>query len=274
MSGFSEGGVTRRPKGRPGGGQFTGHKHDEPEDELTGEFPDEPRPVTSLGREVAEVRAALGMAPPAAGEGNGTPRDAAAGYQEQREWLKGKPLTEARHALETRRATLEPGEYNDAGTQATRDYIEELEENDERPVTDLTALEGKTLRGLPVSRLIAASRRLGAGPGDGFRETGPDQRREIVRQIGDQPFGNLAAISGHRVIPLPDGVELPVSNGYSVKVRLAGNDTYTVQRVFTRAGKEVVKGERTDVYCEDVGQAAYYASCFRSHSPEEWVNEL
>jgi hypothetical protein len=143
-----------------------------------------------------------------------------------------------------------------------------------RPVTDLTAREGRTLRGLSTARLVAVRRELHAGPEDGFRETGPEMRAEIVRQIGDRPFGNLSAISGGRVIPLPDGIELPVSNGYSVRVRLAGNDTYTVQRIFTRAGRDSVKGERTDVYFEDVGQAAYYASCFRSHSQQEWVTAI
>lgn len=155
-----------------------------------------------------------------------------------------------------------------APAQAKNAYGDPAVGDEPRPVTNLTAIESRTLRKLPLSRLVSVSRRLGAGPGDDYRETGPEQRLEIARQIGG---GNLMAISGGRVIPLPDGIELPVSNGYSVQVRLAGDDTYTVRRVFTRAGKETVKGERTGVYAEQVSQAAYYASCFRSHSADEWA---
>ena len=49
-----------------------------------------------------------------------------------------------------------------------------------------------------------------------------------------------------------------------VTVDLAGNDSYTVRRVFTRAGRTWVKGERTDIYCDQVGEQAYQASCFRN----------
>jgi hypothetical protein len=49
------------------------------------------------------------------------------GYREQRAWLQGKSIAEARQALEARKATLEPCAYNDAGTVATGEYIEHLE---------------------------------------------------------------------------------------------------------------------------------------------------
>ena len=91
-----------------------------------------------------------------------------------------------------------------------------------------------------------------------FRECDP---RVLAAQIGT---GNILAISGGRIQVRDTGITLPVSSGYRVTVDLAGNDTYTVRRVFTRAGRTWVKGERTDVCCEQVGEVAYQASCFRN----------
>ena len=82
---------------------------------------------------------------------------------------------------------------------------------------------------------------------------------ELVAQIGR---GNLGAISGGRVTHRPTGVTLPVGRGYSVTVDLAPDDTYTVSRVFTRGLKVWVKGTEAGVYCDEVGEAAYRASCF------------
>lgn len=92
----------------------------------------------------------------------------------------------------------------------------------------------------------------------------------IVAQIGRL---TVCAISGGRVSYIvndewdeTDGIVLPVSNGYSVEVVLdRGRDTYVVRRVFTRGGKRWVKGERTDVYADEVSDVAYFASSFRSH---------
>lgn len=91
-----------------------------------------------------------------------------------------------------------------------------------------------------------------------------EQRRDILAQIGQM---NILAISGGRVTALPDGVELPVSSGYKVRVRLTPMDEYTVQRVFVRAGKEFDKGTK-DAWAGDVGSMAYYASCFRNDDGE------
>jgi len=85
--------------------------------------------------------------------------------------------------------------------------------------------------------------------------------RELVGQIGRM---NIMAISGLRVLARSTGVTLPVGNGYSVTVDLAFNDTYTVRRVFKRGAKIWIKGERTDVYCDEVGEIAYRASCYRN----------
>ena len=93
---------------------------------------------------------------------------------------------------------------------------------------------------------------------DSFRQC---DARELARQIG---AWNIRAISGGRITIRATGITLPVSSGYRVTVDLAAGDTYTVRRVFTRAGKTSVKGEMTGVYCDQVGEIAYQASCYRN----------
>lgn len=81
-----------------------------------------------------------------------------------------------------------------------------------------------------------------------------------LRQIGR---GNVLAISGGRWATTEEGtLVLPIRYGYAVEVDLAANDTYTVRRTLTRSGVRSVKGERTDVYCDELGEAAYRASCY------------
>ena len=90
----------------------------------------------------------------------------------------------------------------------------------------------------------------------------------LTNQIGR---GNVLAISGGRVEIQYDGtvadpvaaVILPVRYGYAVRITLAANDTYTVERIFTRSGRTTVRGVRENVYCDEVGEIAYRASCFR-----------
>jgi hypothetical protein len=97
----------------------------------------------------------------------------------------------------------------------------------------------------------------------------PCDARELVRQIGR----NIYAISGGRVLDTGHGVILPVSNGYKVVVDLMAGDTYRVRRLFIRGTKVWLKGERTNVYCDEVGEVAYYASCFRSYDADEWPDK-
>jgi hypothetical protein len=94
----------------------------------------------------------------------------------------------------------------------------------------------------------------------------PCNLQELLLQIG---IPNLLAISGGRVQKRETGVTLPVGSGYSVSIDLAPSDTYTVRRLFTRAGKTTIKGEWEGVYFENVGELAYRASCFRSYTPEQ-----
>lgn len=92
-------------------------------------------------------------------------------------------------------------------------------------------------------------------------------RQEMIRQIG---HAAILSISGGRVHPIPDGIELPISNGYRVRVQLTPMDTYTVSRVYVRAGKTFVHGKRDNVYADEVSAAAYYAGMFRSYDAEQW----
>lgn len=82
---------------------------------------------------------------------------------------------------------------------------------------------------------------------------------KLINQIG---MGNIFAISGGRVEHLDTGIIMPVSNGYSVWVNLAWDDTYTVSRIYKRGLKLFIKGTVEGVYAENIGEVAYVASCF------------
>lgn len=91
---------------------------------------------------------------------------------------------------------------------------------------------------------------------------------DIVAQIGRW---NILAISGGRVEHRPTGITLPVGSGYRVTIDLDWNDTYVVRQVFVRGAKSWVKGERREVYCTEVSEVAYKASCFHNnYDPKEW----
>lgn len=98
----------------------------------------------------------------------------------------------------------------------------------------------------------------------------PGMAAEVVRQIG---WANMMAVSGGRAVRTTHTVILPVSNGFKVVISLAGNDTYTVRRLFVRGTKVFDHGVCTNVYCEELGNAAYYASCFRSYDADEWPHK-
>lgn len=81
-----------------------------------------------------------------------------------------------------------------------------------------------------------------------------------IDQIGRM---NILAISGGRAVGIGETLVLPAGAGYSVEIDLdEGSDTYTVRRMFRRGGKAFPKGEQTHVYCDEVGEVAYRASCY------------
>lgn len=95
------------------------------------------------------------------------------------------------------------------------------------------------------------------------------QKATLLDQIGRM---TIFAISGGRQHLVNGTLVLPVACGYTVEVDYnEGSDTYTVRRVFTRAGKRFVKGEIANVYCDQVGELAYRAHAFRSYEFGEAV---
>ena len=95
-------------------------------------------------------------------------------------------------------------------------------------------------------------------------------QREIDPQVTVRQVGaNILAISGGRwlydsILNCETDILLPVSSGYRVRIHLAPNDTYTVTREMKRGDKVFVKGVQENVYCDELGEVAYYASCYRN----------
>lgn len=93
----------------------------------------------------------------------------------------------------------------------------------------------------------------------------------ILSQIGAR---NFLAISGGRASVITDedgetiGVALPCGANRIVEVTLHFLDTYTVRRYRrvvngANAGSLVLEHHAEDIYCHEVGEAAYTASCWR-----------
>jgi hypothetical protein len=103
-------------------------------------------------------------------------------------------------------------------------------------------------------------------------DTGRDlDAAELVRQIG----ANIWAISGGRASRVgSSSLVLPAGAGFEVLVTLEADDTYTVRRLFKRSGQWFLHGEREQVYADEVGEVAYYASCFRSYDDDEWPQQV
>lgn len=85
-----------------------------------------------------------------------------------------------------------------------------------------------------------------------------------LAQIGRM---NVLAVSGGRVLAEGDTLVLPVRYGYRVEVDLDPSDTYTVRRVLARGGERFVKGSVSDVYCDQIGEVVYRASCYHEPMP-------
>jgi hypothetical protein len=96
----------------------------------------------------------------------------------------------------------------------------------------------------------------------------PFNEDELINQIGHM---NVLAISGGRVIVVKNNngetieVELKCGAGYRVSIALGWDDTYTVTRQYVRKGTVFNKGTVEGVYCDNIGEVAYKASCFRSY---------
>lgn len=95
--------------------------------------------------------------------------------------------------------------------------------------------------------------------------------RTLVSQINRM---TLLGISGGRVLDTGHGVILPVAQGYKVVIDLMAGDTYRVRRLFLRGSKVWLRGERTNVYCDELSEVAYYASCWVSYDAAEWPTKV
>lgn len=88
-----------------------------------------------------------------------------------------------------------------------------------------------------------------------------EQAKTLTDQIGRTMV--LVISGGRKHLNAVGSLVLKVSHGYSVEIDYnEGSDTYTVRRVFTRGTKRWIKGEISNVYCDQVGEVAYRASCF------------
>lgn len=82
----------------------------------------------------------------------------------------------------------------------------------------------------------------------------------------------VLAISGGRVNIRYNGtvadevteIVLPVRYGYAVRITLNANDTYTVERTFTRSNTTTVKAAWDNVYADEISDVAYAASCYHN----------
>lgn len=90
----------------------------------------------------------------------------------------------------------------------------------------------------------------------------------LINQIGKM---NVLAISGGRVYVSKNqqgetvGIDLPCGAGYRVSIELGWNDEYIVTRQFVRKGTIFNKGTVENVLCDNIGEVAYKAACFRSY---------
>jgi hypothetical protein len=90
----------------------------------------------------------------------------------------------------------------------------------------------------------------------------------LINQIGRM---NVLAISGGRVYVSKNqqgetvGIDLPCGAGYRVSIELGWNDEYIVTRQFVRKGTVFNKGTVENVLCDNIGEVAYKAACFRSY---------
>lgn len=99
----------------------------------------------------------------------------------------------------------------------------------------------------------------------------PCDAHQIVQQIG---AATLMAISGLRTNSIYNsdmetvGISLPINNTRRVDIVLDWDDTYIVRRIRRivsgkNKGQEVTEDEYRNIYCDQVSDVAYTASCWK-----------
>jgi hypothetical protein len=88
---------------------------------------------------------------------------------------------------------------------------------------------------------------------------------EMARQaLGQMRAIDIAAISGGRYELDSEGrLVFPAGNGYRVRLSVLPDDTYRVERVFSRSGVDSVKGRVDGVYADQLSDVMYEASLYR-----------
>jgi hypothetical protein len=105
---------------------------------------------------------------------------------------------------------------------------------------------------------------------DGELETSPEMRYLMVGLIGGP---NIGGTSGGVVVPIRDGIDLPMPSGqYRVRVENNyGADLFVVSRIHIIDGEERVEGSvETDFI--DVGELVYRAGCYVNYDETQWIH--
>jgi hypothetical protein len=84
-----------------------------------------------------------------------------------------------------------------------------------------------------------------------------------VMAVSGGRWGSIRTSDGE-----PIGIILPCGTNRSVEVTLSFLDTYTVRRYRQvvkgeRRGDDIVEHEATNVYCDQISDAVYTASCWK-----------
>lgn len=105
---------------------------------------------------------------------------------------------------------------------------------------------------------------------DGELETTPEMRYLMAGIIGGPKIG---ATSGGVVVPIRDGIDLPMPSGqYIVRVENDyGADLFTVARIHIVDGEEVTEG-KTEADFTEVGELVHRAGCYVNWDEAQWVN--
>lgn len=90
----------------------------------------------------------------------------------------------------------------------------------------------------------------------------PLNLRELAQQIGPRTIMAIVGLPRRIQYLNESTVTMPCGSGHHVEVMLADDDTYTVRRVYRRGGKRFVHGEQAGVYCDQISDVAYAASCY------------
>jgi hypothetical protein len=104
---------------------------------------------------------------------------------------------------------------------------------------------------------------------DGGLMTTPEMRELMAGIIGTH---NIGSVSGGVVVPIRDGIDLPMPSG-KYRVRVENDyaaDLFRVSRIHVVDGEERIEGS-TEADFTDVGTLVYRASCYVNWDETEWT---